>query len=154
VDRLRPGDRDAVLDLARDAPVWRHLGGPRSAERATAWASGVTASAGHRAIREDGLVGLLSLAPHHDGADMELSYLLASRCWGRGLATEVLGAGLARLGPETGLSRVVAETQVANARSVRLLERLGFVPERRVERFGAEQAIYAARLDPRGAASP
>lgn len=149
VDRLRAEDRGAVLALARDEPVWRHLGGPRSEERARAWADGLIAFDGARAVREDGLVGVLVLAPHHDGGDLELSYLFASRRWRRGLATEVLGAALARARRELGLERIVAETQAANAASVRLLERLGFVPERRLMRFGARQILYATELGPR-----
>jgi len=42
------------------------------------------------------------------------------------------------------LRRVVAETQAANAASVRLLERPGFRLFRQVTRFGAKQSIYLA----------
>ena len=92
------------------------------------------------------MIGLLFPSPRHDGVDMEVSYLLASRHRGRGLASETVGALLRRARGELGLARIVAETQAANAPSRRLLERLAFVAERRLVRFGAAQMFYAARL--------
>ena len=87
-------------------------------------------------------MGIITLAPHHDGEDTEVSYLLLPEWWGQGYATEavqaILDHGLANLG----LSRIIAETQTANAVSVRLLKRVGMTFERNVERFGAEQSIY------------
>ena len=46
-----------------------------------------------------------------------------------------------------GLTRVVAETQSANRRCVALLERLGMKLELKLERFGAEQSLYAIRRE-------
>lgn len=39
--------------------------------------------------------------------------------------------------------KLVDETQTANKRSYRLLEKLGMQLERKVIRFGAEQAMYS-----------
>jgi ribosomal-protein-alanine N-acetyltransferase len=100
----------------------------------------------HWAIRlkSDGeFVGMVSLGVHHDGTDTEISYLLLPEWWGQGYAKEAVRAVVDLALGDLGLPRVVAETQTANVASCRLLESLGMRLERRVERFGAEQAIYA-----------
>jgi len=90
--------------------------------------------------------GLLSLGPHHDGKDQEVSYQLLPEFWRRGLASESLRALMVEARERFGLDRVIAETQTANTRSIRLLESLGFQRERILVRFDAEQAIYGRRL--------
>jgi ribosomal-protein-alanine N-acetyltransferase len=45
-------------------------------------------------------------------------------------------------GADLALPRVLAETQAANHRSRRLLERLGMTATRTAVRFGARQIIY------------
>jgi len=42
--------------------------------------------------------------------------------------------------------RLIAETQSANSASCNLLEKLGMTEVRRVERFGAQQSIYASQV--------
>ncbi len=81
---------------------------------------------------------------HHDKTDPELSYLLLPEWWGQGLATESVRAVLDHA-HGCGAERIVAETQVANAASIRLLTRLGMRFERSVVRFGEAQAIYVSR---------
>ena len=149
VDRPRRGDRPALHALLRDEPVWRHLGGLRRGDRAEAWVDGVLGRGGGvvRAVRHDGLAGVLFLSPHHDEPTPEVSYLLRSDLWGRGLAAEAVGAFVSGA-LSLGHGRILAETQAANGASRRLLERLGFAEERRVECFGAEQVIYAIRPEP------
>lgn len=152
VDRVTPSDEAAVRSLFLDPVVRRHLGGPATEARASAVAAALPhdrEDGGARAIRRLDLetaIGLLFLGPHHDGADVEVSYMLAPSHWGRGLATEVVGALLDRAWRELGLDRMVAETRAANAASRRVLEKVGMTPERRLHRFGAEQVLYAARL--------
>ena len=87
-------------------------------------------------------LGLLSLGPHHDGQDQEVSYQFLPEFWGRGLALESLRALMVEAEERFGLVTVIAETQTANTRSIRLLESLGFQHERTLIRFDAEQAIY------------
>lgn len=154
--RIRPPvltDRDAIRALHLDPVVRRHLGGPASPERAEALARDVVqgGGGGRRIVAlldTDASVGLLSLHPHHDGRDVEVSYLFAPARWGRGLATEALGACLDRALRELGLNRIVAETQEANRASRRVLEKVGMRPERRLVRFGAPQVLYATAPGP------
>jgi [ribosomal protein S5]-alanine N-acetyltransferase len=70
-------------------------------------------------------IGLVSLDPHHDGADLEISYQLLPNWWGAGYATEVVKEIISFAVNELNLQKVVAETQTANQSSCRLLEKLG-----------------------------
>jgi len=147
---LRPDDVEAVVRLNTDVGVRRYLGGPRDAEAVRAEFPALVTSDGTRrtwAIRSrstGAFLGLVFLAPHHDGGDTEVSYMLLPEFWGRGYATEGVRAVIDYALAQLGLPRVVAETQVANVASCRLLERLGLTVDRTVVRFGAEQVIYAA----------
>jgi [ribosomal protein S5]-alanine N-acetyltransferase len=84
----------------------------------------------------------------------EISYALARASWGQGIASEAVRAvirfGIARMV----LHRIEAVTLVKNARSVRLLERLGFEREGTRREYSLEEdgayldsAIYGL-LDP------
>ena len=88
-------------------------------------------------------IGLVSLEPHHDGHDHEISYQFLPNWWGRGYAQEAVGFLVRYALIELKLPKVIAETQTANQPSCRLLERIGMERERILVRFGAEQAIYS-----------
>lgn len=90
-------------------------------------------------------IGLVSLDPHHDGIHLEISYQFLPNWWGKGYATEVVQLIINYALTELNLSKVIAETQIANTSSCRLLERLGMELECTISRFGAEQAIYSIR---------
>lgn len=93
----------------------------------------------------DNFIGLVSIDPHHEGAYSEISYQFLPYWWGKGYATEAVQLIINFALNELNLSKVVAETQTANASSCRLLERLGMELERTITRFGAEQAIYSIK---------
>lgn len=99
-----------------------------------------------REKRTDDFIGLLSLGPHHDGVDLEVSYQLLPNWWGRGYATEVVQVIINYALNELNLPKVLAETQTANISSCKLLEKLGMELERKVNRFGAEQSIYSIKF--------
>ncbi|WP_316247156.1 GNAT family N-acetyltransferase [Rossellomorea marisflavi] len=88
-------------------------------------------------------LGGVSLSTHHNGQDTEVSYQFLPEYWGKGYAKEAVAAVLTHGFQKLELHRIVAETQVLNERSCRLLENLGMRVEEEVERFGARQAIYA-----------
>jgi ribosomal-protein-alanine N-acetyltransferase len=87
-------------------------------------------------------VGLFSLGKHHDGLDTELSYQLMENMQGKGLALEITKCLLNFAFTELGLKRLIAETQTANAPSIKLLEKIGMKFDHTLERFGAQQSIY------------
>lgn len=90
-------------------------------------------------------IGSVSLDPHHEGVYHEISYQFLPNWWGAGYATEVVQVIIDFAFNELHFSKVVAETQIANKASCRLLERLGMELERKIIRFGAEQAIYSIK---------
>lgn len=87
-------------------------------------------------------IGLVSLDKHIDG-EKEVSYEFIPDWWGQGYAYEVIREVLVFAFNNLNLSKIIAETQKANDRSCRLLEKLGMHLEKTVERYGAEQAIYS-----------
>ncbi|MGZ8413710.1 MAG: GNAT family N-acetyltransferase [Gemmatirosa sp.] len=78
----------------------------------------------------DAIVGtctLASLTPAHRRA--EVGFALARAAWGRGYVAEVLPALLTFAFAALGLHRVEADVDPRNGRSIRALERVGFVRE-------------------------
>ena len=101
---LRPfgeADLDDWVAVVADPEVTRFLGGrPRSRDGEAAklastlehwrrYGFGLWAAVEREAGR---LAGLCGVAYLHGMGDAELAYVLARRCWGRGLATEAAGA--------------------------------------------------------------
>lgn len=79
---------------------------------------------------DDGVIGTCTLAQlsvAHRRA--EIGFAFARAWWGRGLASEAVDRLLAFAFDEVGLHRVEADADPRNARSIALLERLGFVHE-------------------------
>ncbi|MCW2606040.1 MAG: hypothetical protein JWO60_733, partial [Frankiales bacterium] len=82
-------------------------------------------------VVEDGVVvGDCGLAgPPDDRGSQEIGYGLAAPARGRGLGTEAVAVLCAWLESQPDVHRVVAEVEVGNEPSQRLLARLGFVSE-------------------------
>jgi [ribosomal protein S5]-alanine N-acetyltransferase len=72
-------------------------------------------------------VGYVQATVHEDGR-AAIAYVLASRHWGRGLASRAVRAMLDELIVQYGVDTFTAELKRENHRSMRLLERLGFQP--------------------------
>jgi len=150
--RLRPfreADLDAHAATMADPAVVRHLGGT-TFTREEAWrrllcAPGLWAVLGYGywAVerREDGAwigqVGFADfkrdMAPSIEGRP-EMGWIFAPHAHGRGYAREAAAAALAWADATLGPSEIVAIIDPANARSIRVAERLGFA--------GREQARY------------
>jgi RimJ/RimL family protein N-acetyltransferase len=62
----------------------------------------------------------------HPTRTADFAFVFAPRHWGRGIAHEASSAALGALAREHGVTAVYATVDPANARSSRLLERLGF----------------------------
>ncbi len=88
-------------------------------------------------------IGLIELGLHKDGQDHEISYQFAPAYWGKGYAREAAHNVIGHAFEDAGLTRIIAETQSANAASCRLLQQLGMSEVVRLHRFGAEQIIFA-----------
>lgn len=86
-------------------------------------------------------IGLIVVTPDRSGSAWELSYQILPRFWGNGLAKDAAACVLDHLRNQD-KRPIVAETQVANTSSRKLLSRLGFIESKRLTRFGAEQILY------------
>ncbi len=156
-------ERPVLKRFWTDPQVREYLGGPISDEEAgeradaliNCWSekapSGRPTNLSIGFYPEPGadLMALILFTPHHDGKDVEVSYMLLPEFWGQGVMANVLPRALEEFWWDVGAGRVIAETQSANSRSCGLLERVGFVLERSVTRFGAEQFVYTFDLDAR-----
>ncbi|OBZ07580.1 hypothetical protein A8L34_25955 [Bacillus sp. FJAT-27264] len=147
--RLQQSDYQAVKGLYGNEQVRTYLGGAIPAEHTlnkfldTLQRS--TTDSYYWTIRlkhNNEFIGLVSLEQHVDGQDTEISYELLPHSWGHGYAKEAVDQVLAYAFNELNLSRVIAETQTANHSSCKLLERVGMKLDRKIMRYGAEQAIY------------
>lgn len=146
-------DAGLWLALARDPAVRAHLGGVQTIRQQSrgfrrdlrGGRMGVVGCvrAGARKI------GLIYLTPTRDPGTFEISYLFRPAVWGRGLATEAVSAVLQSKKQHAPDVTIVAETQSANLRSRRLLERQGFAETARLTRFGTEQVRYEWTGGPR-----
>ena len=135
---LRPtslDDVDALHQLWTDPDVRRYLWDDViiSRERAEETVREMLASvAGQLGLwvameRESNeLAGFCALIRREGEEDPELMYGLTPRFWGRGLATEASHALLTYAFGTLECSRVTAATDVPNAASVKVMERLGF----------------------------
>lgn len=71
-------------------------------------------------------VGMCGLIRRDVLADVDIGFAFLPEFWGRGLGRESAAAVLEHARRDIGLQRVVAVTSVDNARSIQLLESLGF----------------------------
>ncbi|KAJ9609557.1 hypothetical protein H2200_005884 [Cladophialophora chaetospira] len=66
--------------------------------------------------------------------DSEIGFILSRTYWGQGLAQEALSAILHYLFDEKGMQEITADVDPRNERSVRVLQGMGFVKTRFVEK--------------------
>ena len=152
---LRPPqaeDVDVVVRLEVDPEVRRYVGGPSEeaavAALRTRFASpDFTPRAGRFvavSTQTGAVLGLVFL--QRERGVLEVAYLFLPEHCGRGLATEAVSALLSWAAVTCDDEEVVAITQAANAASLRLLARLGFVERERMQEWGAEQVLVARSL--------
>ena len=92
---------------------------------------------------EKEFIGLIYFAPYYDTGYYEISYEFLPEFWGKGYAFEIMTAFLTAYRQSTGVQkRIYAETQTENIRSRKLLEKLGYIVESELIRYGAKQTVY------------
>ena len=144
---LAPEDIPALIPLFTSPEVRQYLGGtiPPAEAKLNLYRWMKQDASMYWTVRTgDICIGLVDLATHHDPSKTELSYQFLPAYWGQGYATEVLTAVLNWC--QGRYYMVVSETQEANERSCRLLEKLGYRLADRLERFGAMQKLYEKQL--------
>ncbi|MGC5165953.1 GNAT family N-acetyltransferase [Luteimicrobium sp. DT211] len=93
-------------------------------------------------------VGWFCLRPERDGPldEAELGYRLRQAAWGRGLATEVSAALLAKAFTELDVRMVWGETMALNRASQRVMEKVGMVVTEKLETPDDMLAVEGAEL--------
>ncbi|WP_172840529.1 GNAT family N-acetyltransferase [Virgibacillus phasianinus] len=145
---FRQSDCDDVEKLYRNPRVRRYLGGVPSEDLIDKSLYDMLHPDGDsfywmaREKQSKESMGLISLDPHHEGVNLEISFQFLPEWWGAGFATEAVQSIIHYAFNDLKLSKVVAETQTANTSSRRLLEGIGMNFEKTIIRFGEEQAVY------------
>jgi ribosomal-protein-alanine N-acetyltransferase len=88
------------------------------------------------------------------GLNAHIGYVLAPPAWGQGFATEACTWLVAELRKRFAVDDILATVDVRNARSIRVLERLGFgcIGTEAAELHGASTTDFRYRLDGRAPA--
>lgn len=147
--KLSTDDESDLIRLFTDVRIRAFLGGTVSKTEARKRVKTIlTDDAAHpkwaaRRAGDGAFLGIMSLDEHYDDADIEVSYVFLPEHHGVGYATAALQQVLTDAFQNLGLEKIVAETQSANVKSIRLLERGGMSFQRHVLRFGSQQCIYA-----------
>lgn len=145
---LQSCDRDLVIRLYTNAEVRRFLGGVVNEQsirlKFLQMLEPVTETQRWviRVKNHNSCIGIVSLGKHYNNIDTEISYQLMPEWWRKGYGSEATKAIVTYGLTVLNLPRVIAETQIDNLASRRLLERIGMRLERTVERFGAKQGIF------------
>ena len=160
-----PADVRAVYEMCSDPLVMRHIGDGRAWEtlgRAELWMERVTGAYrehgyGRYAVVEKAtgrVVGSCGFGPPGGPLGIDFGYVYARAAWGRGYATEA-GRACLRYGFERfGFEEVIADTDLENHASRRVLEKIGFEFRglKRDEGDEEDSTFYVARnpFVPRG----
>ena len=136
LEPLEARHAEAMYRILRDAELYRYLDDPPPAsldalrkryeylERRTSpdgsqhWLNWIVIPSGGEPI------GFVQATV--EGASASIAYTLARDEWGRGHATRACRLMIGNLLARYGVQRLTAVAEVENARSIRLLERLGF----------------------------
>jgi [ribosomal protein S5]-alanine N-acetyltransferase len=154
---FRHGDADALHALFTDADVRRWLLDdtvvPREWVEAEIAGSEVRfggGGCGLWTLREppaDAVIGFVGFRHFWDPPELELVYALRPARWGRGLATEAARAATAYAFDTLGLREVHAATDVPNAASIAVLERLGFQEWKRSDEGVAGTVFFRVSVE-------
>jgi len=149
-------DAERLFAICRDAEVMRYIGTGKpyeTIEQATEflrWAESYQKENGFcrwavvlKESRE--IIGSCGFARPHEMEEIELGYLFDREFWNQGFATEAARAclqyGFARLK----FNETIAITDLENAASQKVLEKIGFV-KRGIEKIGGvDNLIYLAK---------
>jgi RimJ/RimL family protein N-acetyltransferase len=134
---LRPGDAETIYAYRTDEDVSRYQGWtPGSVEEVRAFIGGLSAvtayapgswhQLGIELISISALIGDCGVHVEADNAQAEFGITLAPAFHGHGYAAETVRALLTLLFGRLGMHRVFASVDPRNARSIVLMERLGF----------------------------
>ena len=146
-----PGDVDALYEIQGDREAMRHTwaspdraGTARYLEAYDARFAEDGFSPWVALLREGGRVvgwGGLNRDPEAPHWGVEVAYFIHRACWGRGLATELVGAALEHAFRDLALPEVLAFTRPENLASRRVLTKSGFAFVRHVPELERDQYV-------------
>jgi ribosomal-protein-alanine N-acetyltransferase len=91
------------------------------------------------------IIGSCGFARPHGTEEIELGYLFAGKFWGKGFATEATEACLHYGFERLKFNEVIAITDLENAASQKVLEKIGFT-KRGIEKIdGEDNLIYISK---------
>lgn len=148
-------DAPAAFEICRDAEVMKYIGTGKPYETVEQAEEFTRRAAAHqkangfcrwamvfKETRE--IIGSCGFARLPAIGEIELGYLIRRKYWGKGLATEAAAACLRYGFEKLGFREIIALTDLENAASHRVLEKIGFT-RRGVELFGDEEnLVYLA----------
>ncbi len=149
-------DAENLFKICSDAQVMKYIGTGKpyktldEAKKFLNWVTSYQAENGfcRWAIVEKSsgkIIGSCGFARPHGIKEIELGYLLARKCWGKGFATEAAGACLQFGFEKLDFREIIALTDLENVASQRVLEKIGFL-KRGIELFnGEENLVYLAK---------
>jgi RimJ/RimL family protein N-acetyltransferase len=157
---LRPfqeSDLDAYADMCADPEVMRYVGDRGVLSRADAWRQ-MAMLVGHWELRGFGMwavaeratgifIGRVGLHYPEGWPEREIAWALARPYWGRGLALEGARAALAHAFDTLRWARAISLIDPANARSIRLAERLGERAQGTADVRGHRVGVYVIGRD-------
>jgi RimJ/RimL family protein N-acetyltransferase len=97
------------------------------------------------------LIGHCGIQPLGDTGETEIGWMLVSRHWGKGMATEAARAVLRYAMNDLGFKRIVAITHPENRASSKIMEKIGMSYEKTIEWRGVEGVLMYA-IEQRGSA--
>lgn len=153
--RLRPhtaADLDAHAAIVADEEVMRYIGTGGPVGRDVAWRQ-LALHLGHWALRGHGmwavelraerrLIGCVGFLNPEGWPGCELAWMFARSAWGQGYAFEAVGAARAFGRDALGVDQPISLIREANARSIRLAERLGAVNTGPIDFLGGTALVF------------
>ncbi|MBY0320357.1 MAG: GNAT family N-acetyltransferase [Reyranella sp.] len=145
-------DLDAIMAMDADPEVRRFMGGPPPAEAHRAEVRANIIDGRPSFVRwaiewrdRPGFLGQCGFGLCHLPDSTALIWRLARAHWGRGVATEAVGAMLHHAREDLGMRSFVAFIHADNQASRRVADKVGLLPAGETELHGYRQLVY--RLD-------
>lgn len=144
-------DRQVIVSLFTDPEPRRYMGGAVSEPAGQRCFDAMLRRAEWTWIvvrKEDSaILGMIDIDIFHEDQDVEVSYEFLPAHWGHGYASEAVRRVVVHAMLYLHTRRVVAETQVDNVASRKMLERIGMHLERETEHYGRLQCIYSIEMN-------
>jgi len=90
----------------------------------------------------EAFMGITCIDLHHDKQDYEVGFKFLPEFWGLGLTAEAVNKSIGHAVVKLKLKTIVAETQEANLRARKFLEKLSFEQEKSLIRHNEQQVLY------------